>query len=78
MRQVSFAFSLAFVLATASMADAQPQPARWNGTIDLTIGGSDADENATFGRIAGLAVDRNGRIVVGDRQDNQLKIFSEG
>ncbi|MEP6835048.1 MAG: 6-bladed beta-propeller [Gemmatimonas sp.] len=68
--------TLALMLCLSSTTFAQPQPARWTGTVDLTIGGSDADENATFGRIVSLAVDRTGRIVVADRQDNQLKIFS--
>ena len=76
MRHLLSACALSVGLIATSVAKAQPQPARWTGAIDLTIGGQDADENATFGRVAGLAVDRDGRIVVADRQDNQLKIFS--
>lgn len=72
-----FSVLAALVLAVrATSASAQPQPPRWTGAVDLTIGGSDADENATFGRISGLATDRTGRIVVADRQDNQLKVFA--
>jgi hypothetical protein len=53
-----------------------PPPAHWHGTIDLTIGGADVDDDASFGRTSGLAVDRSGRIFVADAQDNQVRMFS--
>jgi len=54
----------------------QAAPPRWRGTIDLTIGGEDADDDATFGSISGLASDAAGRIYVADRQDHQIRVFS--
>ncbi|WP_411278619.1 6-bladed beta-propeller [Gemmatimonas sp.] len=64
---------------TTPLARASAQrvlPPRWRGTIELTIGGADADDNASFGRISGLAVDATGRVFVADAQDQQIRVFS--
>ena len=70
---------LAAVMAGHPAASAaQLAPPRWRGTIDLTIGGADANDDASFGRVSGVAVDRAGRIFVADGQDNQVRMFSPG
>lgn len=56
-------------------AQAAP-PLRWRATVDLTIGGTDATDDASLGRISGLAVDRGGRIYVADASDDQIRVFS--
>ena len=61
---------------SASAVAQTAAPVRWRGTIDLTIGGIDADDNSSFGRISGLTVDRSGRIFTADAQDNQIRVFS--
>lgn len=64
------------VLCATDFAVAQtPAPPRWRGAVELTIGGSDASDDASFGRISGLAVDASGRIFVADAQDNQIRLF---
>ncbi len=70
---------IAAVMAGQPVASAaQAAPPRWRGTIDLTIGGADANDDASFGRVSGVAVDRAGRMFVADGQDNQVRIFSPG
>ena len=59
-----------------SAAAQNASPPRWRGTIEMTIGGADADESATFGRISGLAIDAAGRVFVADAQDQQIRVFS--
>ncbi|HYV99420.1 MAG TPA: 6-bladed beta-propeller, partial [Gemmatimonadaceae bacterium] len=49
---------------------------RLRGTVDLTIGGEDAPDEATFGRVTGLALGPDGRIYVADNQDNTVRVFS--
>ncbi len=74
--RVAVLVTLTATLTTGRVADAQAQPARWRGTVDLTVGGPDADEDASFGSISGLAVDGLGRLFIADRQDNQIRVFS--
>ena len=64
------------LLINAVRVDAQSAPPRWHGTIEMTIGGAEADDDATFGRIGGLAVDAAGRVFVADAQDLQIRVFS--
>ncbi len=52
------------------------QPPRWKGVVELTIGGADASDDATFGQTTCVALDADGRIFVGDRQDQQIRVFS--
>jgi hypothetical protein len=53
-----------------------PEPPILRGRIDLTIGGANASDDATFGRISGLAVDATGRVFVADWQDLRIHVFS--
>lgn len=61
-----------------SVADAQAPRARW--TIDaqpvVTIGQSEADTNALFSVVAGATRLPDGRILVGDRGNFSLRIFT--
>lgn len=60
-----------------SSAGAQPaSPPRWKGAVELAIGGADATDDVSFGRVSGLAADAAGRIYVGDAQDQQVRVFS--
>lgn len=68
--------AVAVTLASVDVANAQAQPSRWRGTVDLTIGGADADDDASFGSVSGIAIDGQGRVFVADRQDNQIRVFS--
>jgi len=68
--------AVAVTVASVNIANSQAQPPRWRGTVDLTIGGADADDDASFGGVSGLAVDGQGRVFVADRQDNQIRVFS--
>ncbi|MEO7521828.1 MAG: 6-bladed beta-propeller [Gemmatimonas sp.] len=54
----------------------QATPPRWRGTIDLTIGGENATDDASFGSVSGLTTDAVGRVFVADRQDNQIRVFA--
>ncbi|MBL0171242.1 MAG: hypothetical protein IPP90_11010 [Gemmatimonadaceae bacterium] len=63
-------------LAFANAHAVQPTPPRWKGTVDLTIGGTNAADGADFGRITGLTVDAAGRIFVSDWDDDQIRAFS--
>jgi hypothetical protein len=54
----------------------QTTPPRWRGTVDLTIGGENGTDDATFGSISGITTDAAGRVFVADRQDNQIRVFS--
>ena len=74
-RRTLFAIT-AIVLGVAVARAQQATPPRWHGTIDLTIGGEVADDDATFGSVSGLASDAAGRIYVADRQDHQIRVFS--
>ncbi len=74
---VSAVVLLASLMSPTEQATAQSvPPPRWRATIEMTIGGADADESATFGRISGLAVDAAGRVFVADTQDEQIAVFS--
>lgn len=64
------------VAASATSAAQISAPVRWRGSIDLSIGGTDADDNSSFGQLSGLAVDKSGRIFTADAQDNQIRVFS--
>ena len=61
-----------------SVADAQAPLARWtiNAQPVITIGQSDADTNALFVAVAGATRLPNGRILVGDRGEFTLRLFS--
>lgn len=67
---------LSALLVNTVRVEAQSAPPRWQGTIEMTIGGAEADDDASFGRIGGLAVDANGRVFVADAQDLQIRVFS--
>ena len=67
---------LSALLVNTVRVEAQSAPPRWRGTIEMTIGGAEADDDASFGRIGGLAVDANGRVFVADAQDLQIRVFS--
>ena len=70
-----FAIAMGSVL---SVADAQAPRARW--TVDaqpvVTIGQNDADTNAIFAVVAGATRLPDGRILVGDRGNFSLRIFT--
>jgi hypothetical protein len=53
------------------------QQPSYSGEIDLTIGAMDGEEVLLFGRIGGLAVDRQNRLYVADEQLNDIRVFSE-
>lgn len=61
--------------ATQAVGAQAPIP-HWRGAVDLTIGGENASDEATFGSISGLAVDAQGRIFIADGQDQQVRVFS--
>ncbi len=54
----------------------QPLPPRWRSTVELTIGGSNADEHSEFGRLTGIAADASGRIFIADAGDNNIRVFA--
>jgi len=69
--------SLGCALITTGALRAQaPEPPILRGRIELTIGGANAADDATFGRISGLAVDATGRVFVADWQDLRIHVFS--
>ena len=53
------------------------EPLRLRGTIDLSIGEARESRDAyIFGVIDGLAMDAQGRIIVADRKDHTIRVFS--
>jgi hypothetical protein len=54
---------------------AQMTPAA--GSVGLTIGEVEGDEPFIFGRVAGVAVDARGRLLVVDSQANEVRVFDE-
>lgn len=60
---------------SAALISAQA-PVRWLGAVELSLGGADADERTSFGRVAGIAVNATGRMYVADAQDSQIRAFS--
>ena len=70
-----------FGIALASDADAQSsarssEPARLRGTIDLSIGqAGESRDPYIFGAIDGLTMDAQGRIIVADRNDHNVRVF---
>lgn len=51
-------------------------PRTVTGAIDLSIGALDGDDAYVFGRISGLALHPDGRILVADAQADQVRVFS--
>lgn len=47
---------------------------RWHGAVDLAIGSLDGAHDQ-FGQLAGVAVDRGGRIFIADLQYNSIRAF---
>lgn len=68
--------SLAAVAVGAAWASTQTAPVL-RGTIDLTIGGEDANPPYSFGNVSGLALGTDGRIYVADSQDEQIRVYSD-
>jgi hypothetical protein len=46
------------------------------GVVDLTIGSMEGDDELVFGRVSGLVLHPDGRIIVSDVQANQVRVFS--
>lgn len=73
---------VAILLGINSPVDAQQratqtEPPRLRGTVDLNIGEANESREAyMFGVIGGLALDGQGRILVADRKDNNVRVFS--
>jgi hypothetical protein len=63
------------IMAVRAVAQSAPPPI-WRGTVEMTIGGADASDDATFGQISGLAVDATGRVFIADAQDLYIRVFS--
>jgi hypothetical protein len=69
--------SIAFCAVAASVIQAQAAPARWTGTVELSIGSATESRDAyMFGEIGGLASDAAGRIVVADPHTSSIRVFS--
>ncbi len=52
-------------------------PPHLTAAITLNIGGADESRDAyVFGTIDGLAMDASGRIIVADRKDNTIRVFT--
>ena len=49
-------------------------PRTVTGAIDLSIGALDGDDAYVFGRISGLALHPDGRILVADAQSDQVRV----
>ncbi|MCC6245813.1 MAG: hypothetical protein IT353_23475 [Gemmatimonadaceae bacterium] len=66
------------MLALAPLLASAQQPAvpRWQGAVDLTIGGESGVGNADLSRVSGIAVDASGRIFIADSDDQQIRVFS--
>jgi hypothetical protein len=64
---------LAIMLTLTAFALPAQSPARWRGTVDLEITGED---DGGFSRIAGLTVDKSGRIYAADAKDEQIRIYT--
>jgi hypothetical protein len=71
------AWSIALCAVATSAIVAQSAPARWTGSVELSIGSSTETREAyMFGEISGLAADAAGRIVVADPGANSIRVFS--
>lgn len=55
--------------------DAEAEPPRLTGEVDLSIGTMEGEDAYVFGRIGGLAMDEAGRIIVVDAQANEVRVF---
>jgi len=75
-RWILGALAATLVISPIGSLVAQLPIPRWRGGVDLTIGGDDATDEATFGGISGIAVDGQGRIYVADRKDEQIRVFT--
>ena len=69
-------------LALAALACAEDEPARvfpevptFEGSIDLEIGEMDGDDPYLFTRIASIAEDAQGRIIVADARTSEIRVF---
>jgi len=64
--------------AIAALALAAQSPARWwvDAKPTLTLGANDADTNAIFAEVRGATRLPNGQILVGDKGDYALRLFS--
>ncbi|MDE2805707.1 MAG: hypothetical protein OXN18_11250 [Gemmatimonadota bacterium] len=69
-------------LALAMLACAEDEPARvfpevptFEGSIDLEIGEMDGDDPYLFTRIASIAEDAQGRLLVADGQTSEIRVF---
>lgn len=47
------------------------------GAVDLTLGDGTGGEETTFGRVTGLVIDTQGRIIVADGLEHRIGVFSE-
>lgn len=52
-----------------------PEVPTYEGTIDLEIGAMDGDDPYLFSRIEAVAADERGRMIVADRQSNEIRVF---
>ncbi|NBB86818.1 MAG: hypothetical protein GVY12_11460 [Bacteroidetes bacterium] len=60
---------------TPSSAERAERPDPVEATVDLELGEADGDAPYLFGRIAGVAVDDDGRIFVADRQGSTIRAY---
>lgn len=52
-----------------------PEVPTFEGTIDLEIGRLDGDDPYLFSHIMDVAADEGGRVLVADRQTNEVRVF---
>ncbi len=77
------AVAAALFLTAAACADgdrsedpgAAPEVPTFEGTIDLEIGRLDGDDPYLFSYIMDVAADEGGRVLVADRQTNEVRVF---
>jgi len=77
------AVAAALFLTAAACADgdrsedpaARPEVPTFEGTIDLEIGKVDGDDPYLFSYIMDLAADEGGRVIVADRQTQEIRVF---
>lgn len=63
-------------LAACAPGDREEAPPWLYGEVALTIGADTVGSSTTFGAVSGLAFAPGGRILVSDRQDHLVRVFS--
>lgn len=73
---ITAAIASAVLVGTANSLQAQAGSLRVSASPALIIGNNEADESTTFGVVVGATRLADGRIIVGDRGDYSIRVFS--